>query len=306
MSSIHETISRDGHTLDVLTLENNGLRIAVTGHGAELVSLARRDAAGTWTGFLYRDGDVTSAKSGWNNHSTVMGYFVHRLLNECSNYRGHMIRGSTHSFVRHMDFGAPEVGPDSLTYRVDPSQIPAESYPFKVALALTYSLEEGGVRVTFHFENREPETVHVGFGLHPGFAAASLESAEVILPPGKYVRHIAPGNFLSGETLEIDFAGGPMPFPKADLPGSFLLELKDVHPRFFTFTDKATDRRVILDYSEAPYLTLWSDGGPYICVEPCWGLPDHHEQRPFEEKAGIQTIPPHGTLTRSFTITPFL
>jgi hypothetical protein len=30
--------------------------------------------------------------------------------------------------------------------------------------------------------------------------------------------------------------------------------------------------------------SLWSDGGPFLCVEPCWGLTDHHEQRAFEDK----------------------
>jgi galactose mutarotase-like enzyme len=236
-----------------------------------------------------------------------MGYYVHRIKNERSNYRGHEIRGGTHSFLRHSSFDAPETGSNSLTYRVDPAGIAPEAYPLKVSLALTYALEGNALRVTFHFENLEPDAVaHVSFGLHPGFAAGSLESAELMMPPGSYVRHFAPGNFLSGETQEIEFAGGPMPFPKADLPGSFLLELKRVELPLFTFVDKADGRQVILNYSGSPYLTLWSDGGPFLCVEPCWGLPDHQDQRPFEEKSGIQEIEPRGTLTRSFTMAPFL
>ena len=45
-----------------------------------------------------------------------------------------------------------------------------------------------------------------------------------------------------------------------------------------------------LDFAEVPYLTLWSDGGPFLCVEPCWGLTDRHKQRAFEEKDDIQRI----------------
>jgi len=127
-----------------------------------------------------------------------------------------------------------------------------------------------------------------------------------MMPAGKYVRHFAPGNFLSGETEEIDFPGGPMPFPKAELEGSFLLELKNVELPMFTFADAATERQVMLNYSGVPYVTIWSDGGPFICVEPCWGLPDHQEQRPFEKKPGIQEIEAGGVLTGSFTIAPFL
>jgi galactose mutarotase-like enzyme len=47
---------------------------------------------------------------------------------------------------------------------------------------------------------------------------------------------------------------------------------------------------------QCPYLTLWSDGNAFVCIEPCWGLPDHQEQRPFENKLGIQIVPPRGTL----------
>jgi len=309
MTSTYETISRDGHTLDVLTDgSKNGLRITVTRLGAELVSIERRDATGKWIGFLFRDGDVSKAASGWNNHATVMGYYLHRIKNERTLYRGHEIRGGTHSFLRHKTFGEPEadlIGGGSLTYHLEPGQIEKNEYPYKVAFAITYSLDQGTLKVTFQFENQEPElTTHVSFGLHPGFAATSMESAEVLMPAGKYVRHFAPGNFLSGETEEIDFPGGAMPFKKSELEGSFLLELKKVELPLFTFLDRESGREVMLNFSGAPYVTIWSSGQNFICVEPCWGLPDHHEQRVFEKKEGIEKIEPGKKLVRSFTISP--
>jgi len=309
MPATYEPLSRDGHTLDMLTDESNTLRIIVKRLGAELVSIQRRNSLGEWIGFLHRDGQVAPpAGEGWGNHATVMGYYLHRLKNEHTTYRGHEIRGGTHSFLRHKTFGAPSVevlGAGSLTYRLEPDQIAKEEYPYKVAFALTYSLSHGTLKVTFHFENREPElTTHVSFGLHPGFAATSMDSAEVLMPSGKYIRHFAPDNFLSGKTEEIDFAGGPMPFKKSDLVGSYLIELKSVDLPLFTFADRDSGRNVMLNFSGAPYVTIWSTGEPFICVEPCWGMPDHHEQRPFEEKLGIQEIEPRGSLTRSFTISP--
>src|SRR5271170_2419697 len=118
-----ETLSRDGHTLDVLTDNANGMRITVSRLGAELVSIERRDPAGEWAGFLFRDGDVSKPASGWGNHATVMGYFSHRIKNERTVYRGHEMRGGTHSFLRHKIFAAPQVsllGSSSLAYRLDP------------------------------------------------------------------------------------------------------------------------------------------------------------------------------------------
>ena len=49
---------RNERLLDILTDEDRGLRIIVSRLGAELVSLARRDANGNWTGFLYRDNEI--------------------------------------------------------------------------------------------------------------------------------------------------------------------------------------------------------------------------------------------------------
>ena len=77
---------------------------------------------------------------------------------------------------------------------------------------------------------------------------------------------------------------------------SYLLEPLDTAGRVFSVDDPAGGRRVEIDAAQAPYVTVWSDGHDFVCVEPCWGLPDAHEQVPFEQKAGIQEIAPGGTL----------
>ena len=97
-----------------------------------------------------------------------------------------------------------------------------------------------------------------------------------------------------------------MPFAVEKLPGSYILELIDVPNRVFTYTDASSGRSVSLDLTGVPYVTLWSDGGPFLCIEPCWGLTDHDKQRAFEDKEGMQKIAAGGTLNASFTMTPRL
>src|SRR6478736_4563595 len=104
MKFSHREDKRGDRLLDTLTDEENGLRLIVSRLGAELISLARRDAKGGWIGFLHRDNDITRPSQGWANHATVMGYFLHRLKDERSLYRGREIRGGTHSFLRHKLF----------------------------------------------------------------------------------------------------------------------------------------------------------------------------------------------------------
>jgi len=303
--------TREDRQLDVLTDEENGLRIVVSRLGAELISLARINEAGNWTGFLYRDNDLSAPSKGWANHATVMGYYLHRLKNGRSLYRGREIKGGNHGFLRSKTWrlaGASDKGSGvSLRYSITPEDFSSVEYPLKVSVDLTYEIESNTVSVLFEFENHEPElTAHVSFGLHPGFAATSFESFHLQMPKGLYRRYFSPGNYLSGETREIEFSGGEMPFSKSELAGSIILELVDVPRRQFSYVDPPSGRWVTLDLTGVPYLTLWSDGGPFLCIEPCWGLTDHHEQRAFEDKQGIQRIPPRGELRALFSIAPQL
>src|SRR6266480_2350060 len=100
MKFSHTDEKRDGRKLDVLIGEENGLRLVVSRLGAELVSLARINEAGKWTGFLYRDNDLSAPSHGWANHATLMGYYLHRLKNGRSLYRGREIKGGNHGFLR--------------------------------------------------------------------------------------------------------------------------------------------------------------------------------------------------------------
>ncbi len=281
-------------------MESAGVRVRILRQGAEIFSLAKEGV-----GFLHRDGETAPPASGWANHATVMGYFLHRLWNEESLYRGKRIRGGNHGFLRHFVFDKPEQLSDGLLYRVPADRIPPEAYPLRVSLALSYRIIEGALRMEFCFTNEEPElAVHVSFGLHPGFAVSRLAAAKIILPAGTYVRHFAPGNFLDGRTEALDFGGGGFPYPMSELPGSFLIGIDGVPDRRFVLEDSG--RTVEFDFSEVPYVTFWSDADNFICIEPCWGLPDSNPPAAFEEKAGIQTIPPGARLCRGFSIRPQL
>jgi len=302
----HRILDRDGNRLHELANAETGYRLQVNNLGAELVSIARLGLDGSWVGYLYRDGVLSPAQTGWQSHATVMGYFLHRLKGEKTCYDGAEIRGGNHSFLRHKTFSDPQVllgDAGTLSYSFPAEQLVPIEYPRKVSFRIDYTLRGNLVAVTFSFHNEETEREsHVSFGLHPGFAVSSVERARVILPKGVYRRYLAPNNLLSGETVEFESDGATMPIKPFELPGSFLLEAVDVDTHVIRLVDAGLSREIELDFNEAPYFTLWSDLNPFICIEPCWGLPDHQDQRPFEKKLGIQKIPPLGTLTRRFSM----
>jgi galactose mutarotase-like enzyme len=297
---------KDRHQLNELVDLESGFRIAVDNLGAELVSIARNPGNTDPIAYLYRDGEVLPSGKGWQNHATVMGYFLHRLWGEKTLYEGEEIVGGNHGFLRRKIFADPEITISdraTLTYSLAARQIGAREYPRKVSFQISYALFGNNVEVSFVFQNEELDRpAHLSFGLHPGFAVSSIENARIILPKGVYRRHIAPDNFLSGETLEFESDGGTWPVKPFELPGSFLLEPLVVDKNAVILRDYGDRRQVELDLSEAPYFAIWSDLNPFVCIEPCWGLPDHKDQRPFEKKLGIETIEPGGRLSRRFSM----
>jgi galactose mutarotase-like enzyme len=302
----HRAFSEAGHQLNEMVDHQSGFRIVIDNAGAELVSIARRSAGNNWEGFLYRDFELGPAPAGWQNHATVMGYFLHRIKGEKTFYEGEEIRGGNHSFLRRKNFANPEVTigeGGTLSYFLAASQILPAEYPRKVSFRLDYTLLDDTVEVAFNFQNEETvRPAHLSFGLHPGFAISSFEQARIILPRGSYRRYLAPDNFLSGETVELVSDGATFPAKPFELPGSFLLEAIDVDSEVVRVIDPVWNRQVEIDLSSAPFFTIWSDLNPFLCVEPCWGLPDHQVQRPFEQKLGIQIIAPNSTLTKRFSM----
>lgn len=307
MALTHREENRSGQTIDWLENSEANLRVGVSRLGAELISIQCRNAKRDWAGFLHRDNDIDPPQRGWANHATVMGYFLHRLKNEHSLYRGHEIRGGTHSFLRGKTWKVAAQLGGEITYRIDPSDFSPAEYPLNVSLELTYSVKAAQLGAAFRFVNAEPQlSAHVGFGLHPGLAAKSFDSFQFKMPPGRYRRYLTRENFLSGEVEEIEFRGGSMPFERSGLPGSYILELLQTESRQFLFEDRGSGRGATIDPGNAPYLTLWSDGGAFLCVEPCWGLTDSLEQRAFEDKLGIQIIAPRSELAAHCGIVPRL
>src|SRR3954453_12396207 len=159
MSFSHREDKRGDRLLDILIDELNGVRIEVSRLGAELVSLARKNERGEWVGFLYRDDDLTPPVKGWGNHATVMGYYLHRLKDGRSLYRGQEIRGGTHSFLRATNWHPvmDDMSTGSLTYHVGPEDYTAADYPLKVSLDLSYRIVNGQLTAIFRFTNHESD-----------------------------------------------------------------------------------------------------------------------------------------------------
>src|SRR5256886_14328296 len=92
MKVSHFEEKREDRQLDVLTDEDNGLRIIVSRLGAELISLARINEAGEGASFPYRENELSRPTQGWAKQRTVSGYYPSPLTGGRSPYHGPQTR----------------------------------------------------------------------------------------------------------------------------------------------------------------------------------------------------------------------
>src|SRR5450432_391751 len=157
MKFSHREDKRGDRLFDVLTDEENGLRLIVSRLGAELISVARRDGDGRWIGFLNRDDEIGAPEKGWANHATVMGYYLHRIKNERTLYRGREIRGGTHSFLRGKVWHFVESDRENeLTYRITPEDFSPTEYPLRVSLDVTYRIDRARILIALTSTTHQP------------------------------------------------------------------------------------------------------------------------------------------------------
>ena len=86
-----------------------------------------------------------------------MGYYLHRLKNGRSLYRGNEIQGGNHGFLRtktwHLAASCTEGSGASLKYQITPDDFSPTEYPLKVSVDLSYTIDVNGVAVLFEFRN---------------------------------------------------------------------------------------------------------------------------------------------------------
>lgn len=297
----------------ILRDERFGLEVTILDRGAEPVSLRRYDATnGRWVAHFARDGEVSAASVWQPLHCTHLGFHAHTLVDRRSPYGGEWVRGEGHGLLPDHPHRrvAASAGPAGAVaaYRIEPEDYSRDLYPRALVFTIEQALRDGWLEVTYRAENREgARPVHLSFGAHPAFPIAEPESFEIRLAPGTY-RHwlIDEQVHLTGETWEIVVDGGfRFPWTIASLASPVMLEMVDVDRPWCVGYDPVAGLGVELDLADRPYLTFWSNAPSFVCIEPIWGLPDAAEQKPFDQKDGILTIPAGGTLARRFRLRPF-
>ena len=120
-------------------MENGFLRVTVSDHGAELVSVwdKERKTERIWQ----------ADPAVWNRHAPVLFPFVGKVNGGVYRYRGKSYEMKTqHGFARDMEFTCVSERKDKLIHRLTSTEETLGKYPFAFTLYITHRFSEENPR----------------------------------------------------------------------------------------------------------------------------------------------------------------
>lgn len=288
-------------------LENERFQITVSDHGAELTGIYDKEKQHQ---ILWQ-----ADPAFWNRQAPVLFPNVGHHYNNTYRIDGREYSSGQHGFARDMDFILSEETDHSLTHTLVSSLETLEKYPFDFSLAITHTLENNRLKITWQVKNTGDKTMYFSIGGHPAFnipaAKGEKQTDYRLYFPGK----------ASVEYKLIDTRFGTL-IPDITYP--LVLDddhscaiAEDMFDRDALVFDEQFEKVGFLSPDGTPYIEMEAEGfpnfgiwaakgAPFICLEPWMGrCDDCGFTGDLSQKPYINALTPDETFCKSYTITIF-
>lgn len=282
-------------------LENEHLKIEVSEKGAELQSLFDKQQKKEW---LWQ-----ADAQWWGKKAPILFPFIGALKNGEYQHEGIAYEMSKHGFARDMVFEcvsssdindssfcdtATHTHADTLTFILASTPETLKIYPFEFVLKIIYQLEGASLVVKHEVVNHGLNPMLFSLGGHPAFNCPmdsedwrlSFEAPEVL------------------ETYCIDLKNGLILPDKKGLPSigkplnlsSTLFEddalvFEGLKSKWVTLEGPTPNEQLRFHFEGFPLFALWSPKGPFVCLEPWFGMADFTTSTGLlEEKYSVQLL----------------
>jgi galactose mutarotase-like enzyme len=273
-------------------LNNNDLSISINEIGAELNSIIDQKLK---IDFLWK-GDSAI----WGRKSPVLFPIVGRL-DENSYLSGNQSYSlPQHGFARDMKFSIIEEASDKIVFSLVYDEATLKKYPYKFELQISYLLKGRKLTVEYKVMNRQATDLYFSLGAHPGFTCPVHENEKF----EDYYLEFNKPETLGIYTLSNGLVNDKIiPFLKNEkkIPLSYelfkndALIFKDYKSDFISLKHKEKGEVFKFHFAGYPFLGIWSKPGPFVCIEPWYGIADFvGHSGILEEKIGMQSIPKDG------------
>ena len=216
-----------------------------------------------------------------------------------------------HGLVRWANWTVADRGPSHV--RMEHVLHAQSGYPFVLALAIEYALDDAGLTVRMEARNRGARPCPFGAGQHPYLAAGTptIDACRLRVPGQKRLR-LDDRSLPAGSSDAV--AGGAYDFREERELGSAQLDTCFFH---LARDDDGRARTVLRDPAGGRAVTLWQDEQfPFVMVFTGDTLPSPHRRRglavepmtcapdAFNSGDGLLVLGPGETFVGSWGITP--
>jgi galactose mutarotase-like enzyme len=276
------------------SIANRFLTVSVKQKGAELCSI--RSAGGQE--YLWQADPAV-----WPRHAPILFPIVGKLANDRYSHEGRTYELTQHGFARDLDFEQVEASRESVSYRLLPSSLTRQKYPFDFVLAVNYRLKDNRLEIQYVVRNNGRTVMPFSSGAHPGFALnwgkgnriedyflefEKRETAEPFL--------LGRNHLLSAETANVLEQGKVLPLRRDlfDRDAFLFLGLKS---HKVSLCSRQQRRRLTVEFPGFPDLGVWAKpGASFVCIEPWYGHVDPENSNGILlNKPGIIKLPPGDT-----------
>lgn len=273
----------------MIILQNDFLIVKIAELGAELKSVAdiNNPYEYMWQG----------EAPFWKRTAPVLFPIVGALKDKTYYYQGQAYTMGQHGFARDCEFQVVSQDEQQVTLELRATEATKKNYPFDFTLKISYILNERVLAVGYQVENPSTEeTLWFSIGAHPAFNAELLQGTCEIL-------FEQPEN-LNTEIIDLERGLIKREFrPMGDQADSLRLSpsvfdqdaliFGHLKSRYVAIQNATSNRRIAMSLVGVPKLGIWTDKGPFVCLEPWWGIADYVDtNQKLEDKEMIKNLKP--------------
>ncbi len=258
--------------MSIIGLSNDKISISVNTHGAELVSVVRKDTDKE----LMWCGDSRY----WGRVSPVLFPFVGKLEQQRYVWKGNVYENiPQHGFARDSEFTLVEQLPDTLWFELIKDEKWSQNYPFDFRLRIGYRLEGSFIHVMWTVINEGGDELFFSIGAHPAFSCEEgLNDYELDLHTNKSEIEcgvLTCNGVLSSKTVTHKLENGVLKLTdKIFDDDALIIDGKGIN----TITlEKRNGEKLLQLKFDAPQIGIWSPAklkAPFVCIEPWFGRCD--------------------------------
>ena len=291
--------------MEIYTLENDFLKIAVSQKGAELLAVI-----GKSDGYQYLwQGDPAF----WGNRAPVLFPIVGNLNQGKYFYDGKEYLMQQHGFAAKSDFECWKNDSNEISFFLTHSQATLFQYPFEFRLNISYRLQDSRLITAYRVENTGSREMWFSIGGHPGLncslSSEGKKEGRLIFEKNETVHRLVNElGYLTGREEPFLIDQNTIDLATIDFDSNAKAYImKNLKSEQVTLEDQKNGKRVRLRFAGFPYLGIWSPSNkaPFVCIEPWYGVTSAIGDTAdiLDHKPGIQRLAAGECFICSYDIT---